>query len=270
MFHPADKSHSPERLDICGIMLNTAVLSFATYTVLSTPTLIYMEMDPLFLFQKYVYLLTDLKFPLILANTLQIILGCQVCRLLCMSTCLLTVWTRLLIQCVQFLSNESNRLATRNIFALQKYFSQHDGTTIILAMASKPMGHTVSMSMWLIFMACIIFNFTTIKLYSVIPTEIYFIALSASIMTPVVTKTMLPLVLDIYENGKSLRDKWNYVLSMSQNKKYLKRKLKSIKIICLYGELFGVKLYKCQKSIKLGFYSATLIYTVNALLSIRL
>ncbi|OXA40223.1 hypothetical protein Fcan01_24932 [Folsomia candida] len=82
---------------------------------------------------------------------------------------------------------------------------------------------------------------------------------------------MLPLCTDIYENSKEIHATWrNGMVGVKNDVKYLRRKLRSIQVIALYGGINGYNLYKCTRSMISAYFSAVISYTITATLSIDL
>jgi hypothetical protein len=83
--------------------------------------------------------------------------------------------------------------------------------------------------------------------------------------------TLVPIVVNIYENGNDLCIKWGQNCihhgSISEMK-YLKRRLKGIRVVRVYGGILGYNLYVMNNSLKAAFLFEIINYTINALLSI--
>ncbi len=83
--------------------------------------------------------------------------------------------------------------------------------------------------------------------------------------------TLVPIIVNIYENGNDLYMKWgqNCIHHGSFSEmKYLKRRLKAIRVIRVYGGILGYNLYVMNNSLKSAFLFEIINYTINALLSI--
>lgn len=103
-----------------------------------------------------------------------------------------------------------------------------------------------------------------------------FVATSVYMYTPLVAgtvlvgmKLILPLCTDIYENTKQVHATWRKAMVGVRNDlKYLRKKLRSIQIIAVYGGINSYNLYKCKRSTKSAYFSAVISYTMTATLSI--
>jgi hypothetical protein len=123
-----------------------------------------------------------------------------------------------------------------------------------------------------IFIVDVVCNFGTLKLYNIIPMPFYLFFPSVSILISVLCPIMMPMVVNIYENVNTLNVKWRQncihkdcsVFEM----KYLKRKIKSIKVIRVCGGILEYTLYEMNNSTKARFLFEMINYTINAILSI--
>ncbi len=122
-----------------------------------------------------------------------------------------------------------------------------------------------------IFVLDVICNFVTIKLVHVVPMPFYLYFPSVSILIPIIVTILLPILVQIYENSDKLRVKWGQNIhhgSSVSEMKYLKRRLRAINVVRIYGGLFGFSLWEMNNSTKTAYLFEMVNYTVNALLSI--
>jgi hypothetical protein len=126
--------------------------------------------------------------------------------------------------------------------------------------------------MSILFAMEVICNFVTLKLYHVIPMPFYLYFPSVSILVPICVQIMLPVMTRIFMEGSKLVRKWEQNIhkgsSSRSEMKYLKRKLKSVRVIQMTGGILRFNLYEMNNSTKASFLYVTIEYTINALLSI--
>ncbi|OXA40640.1 hypothetical protein Fcan01_24507 [Folsomia candida] len=93
----------------------------------------------------------------------------------------------------------------------------------------------VSGTMFFGLVLSVLFNLAALKLLSRIPMTLYplFPAVAAFIL--VIIDVMLPILIDVFKNCKSLEAKWRNILGLSEDKKHLKTKLQSLRTPRIYA-----------------------------------
>lgn len=274
-------------------MLHIVVHVAQAYQYFAVVIFIYFELDPIYLVQKHIFpiilnylsyystLFTKLVVPpnsnpdfklsdilWFLARLLQIIPCAQVCLALSWTVILFTVIAHLALQCIESMDTGCHNILLRNRYHVDQHICGYAALRIIVLMATVEIGAVISLFMTIGMIMCIILNYVTIKLYALLPPMIYIICAVLAILLPGVILVMLPMIVDIHENGRRVVDKWKDLLSRRDDKKYLVRRVRSIKLLCVHAELFGFKVFKCQKSTKRIYYFAIVNYTWTALLSV--
>jgi hypothetical protein len=205
-----------------------------------------------------------------------LIFAIQVCRTLPFLVVSGTVACYLTLSCISHLER-----ITRESMAFCKYFqfkdkisqifSKYDELAIVLNIGQYYISSTCITAMSGVFIIDVVCNFVTLKLYHVIPMPFYLYFPSVSVVLPILIMTLVPIIVNTYENGNDLRIKWGQNCihhgSISEMK-YLKRRLKGIRVVRVYGGILGYNLYVMNNSLKAAFLFEIINYTINALLSI--
>jgi hypothetical protein len=153
---------------------------------------------------------------------------------------------------------------------ISQIFSKYDQLVLLFKIWHNYMSTFVFFSMGAGFVVAVICNFVTLKLYHVVPMPFYLYFPSVSILIPIIVTILLPIVVQIYENANKLRVKWgqNIHLGSISEMKHLKRRLRAIHVVRIYGGLFGFSLWEMNNCTKTAYIFAMVNYTINALLSI--
>jgi hypothetical protein len=149
-------------------------------------------------------------------------------------------------------------------------FRKYEELSIALNLCHSYNINTCFFTMCASFSVGVVCNFVTLKLYSVIPLPFYFFFPSISAIIIVLCPMMIPMVVDIYENANKLHVKWArgaHHCSVGEMK-YLTRKLKSMRVVGIYGGMYRYNFYLMNNSTKASFFFEMVNSTINALLSI--
>ncbi|OXA37884.1 hypothetical protein Fcan01_27329 [Folsomia candida] len=254
------------RLDVLGIVLNISVVAFAIYPV-TFIFFLYTDLDPLYLFGKYVvnkgppcfFILTTIARPFVVLPFLQI------CRLFSI------LFSGLTVGCHLILSNISWMERTSRVGPLlARVLRNHAILQIILQSIENAVSALIAIIMLAGFLLSILFNFTTIKMYHVIPMPLYLFFPAVGILIPMIIQVMLPMLIEVYEGEVLLHRRWRCALWLRHgNIKYLKRRLTGVKVLRMYAGIKCHLFYFVKKSTKATYYYAIWSYTISAMLSIR-
>ncbi|OXA40224.1 hypothetical protein Fcan01_24933 [Folsomia candida] len=115
----------------------------------------------------------------------------------------------------------------------------------------------------------VVFNFISLKMYPFVDTSIYVYAPLIAGIVLVGMEIMVPLCTKIYQDCKEIHATWRRgMVGVKNDAKYLRKKLRSIQVIALYGGINSYNFYKCKKSTKSTYFGAVIDYTMTATLSI--
>lgn len=269
LFSDSHQSNHTKRYDITGTMLTIVVNFFQYYQFLALFAAIYFKMDPFYLARKQINSLSGSNHCAWLALRLTQIFPCiQASRGYCCVIVVATIWMHLLLQCIETVGTTCENILLQNMNQVDKYFVEYNSLRIVVAMARVVIGLGTSGLMLLGIIFCVIMNYQSIKLHGILPTVLYICCVLLSVLIPALIRLLLPMMVDVNENGKVILEKWKYLVGRSVNKKYLVRKLKAIRLICIEGVLLDFRMYRCEKSVKAMYYSGIVNYTITALLAI--
>lgn len=192
----------------------------------------------------------------------------QVAQMYSWTIIMFTILAHLMLQCIESLDKGCNNILPRDPNGLETYLNSYAALRIIILIAEIEIGTIISTFMGIGMMLCIVFNYGSINLQTILPMSIYVYCPVLAIIVPGAIKVMLPMIVDIYENGKLFVESWKYLLAKTEKKKYLVRRVRCTNILCLYAEMFGFRIYMLQKSTKATYYYAIFDFTCTALLSI--
>lgn len=198
----------------------------------------------------------------------QIVACIQVCRGYCFIIILATVLGHLFLQCIDTVDKTCENILQRDLAKVDRYLNGYNAMRIVNTMVRSETGGGTCFGMLIGILVCVFLNYGSIKLPSVLPTLPLICCLMLSVPAPACLRLMLPMLVAAYEDGKSIMEKWKYLVAETDNRKYLVRRLKGIRLIYIEGILFDFRIYRCDKSIKATYYYAILDYTITALMAI--
>ncbi|OXA47873.1 hypothetical protein Fcan01_16836 [Folsomia candida] len=126
--------------------------------------------------------------------------------------------------CIESLDKGCNNILPRDPNGLETYLNSYAALRIIILIAEIEIGTIISTFMGIGMMLCIVFNYGSINLQTILPMSIYVYCPVLAIIVPGAIKVMLPMIVDIYENGKLFVESWKYLLAKTEKKKYLVRR----------------------------------------------
>ncbi|OXA47694.1 hypothetical protein Fcan01_17752 [Folsomia candida] len=267
-----DRKHaSPHRkIDPLGLFLNFNVALFSIYPYFLCPFLFYFDLDPGLLFTRYVLhlelntLLDQLVTqPL---RFLQFLAILQLCRLF-------PILVSTFSLCITIFLDAIHKLESR-AFLIRFYRSKADlqmrkyrELALVLKLVDGVVVPAAAILMGLGLLLSVVFNFVTIKLYSVIPMPLYLYFPSVSVLIPVIIEALLPFGISLNVKAVQLRNKWDRQLERCGDRKYVRRILRAIKPFCINCGVAGYNVLKLVKGTKVWFYEQLLNYTISALLT---
>lgn len=191
-------------------------------------------------------------------------------RTICVFICAPAITVYLSLECIStFLRTAGYQLCSANNAIVDKYLRGYASFRIIFAISEEFAVPLVGITMFIGMWVNALFNFISLNMYGIIPPSAFPYFPAVSLLMAGVIQLLLPLIVSVYEDGVVLRAKWMCLLGGSQDKKYLKRKLSSIRLSAVYGGILGFYLYKCKRSTKFAFFGAIVSYTVTASLSYK-
>lgn len=112
----------------------------------------------------------------------------------------------------------------------------------------------------------VIFFFATFKFYGLLPTPIYFFCPSVSIIVIVAIQLTIPSTINLHDRSTALIIKWKRQLgSTAKNRRFLKRKLASLRPTTLFVGVNGLNFFSLKRSIKSTYYNEILDHTITLL-----
>lgn len=257
--------------DFLGITLNACVTALAIYPITSI-FFIYEGLDPLYLLAKYMIFSSrsNSQFVIIvtLFRLLIIISFIQICRLFALIFCAITVLCHVVLSCINWMTRTSRKLIFGRDSA-RRILLGHDKLQIIIQNVQTEISSLQAVVLLTGLVLSICFNFVTIKMYHVIPMPLYLFFPAVGITIPIIIQIMLPMLIDVYEEGVVLDWRWRCTLLATKDRKHLKKKLKGIKILRLYAGLNDHLFFFTKMSTKSMYYYTILSYTISSLLSMQ-
>ncbi|OXA44386.1 hypothetical protein Fcan01_20859 [Folsomia candida] len=233
-------------LDLKGIMLNLIVIflyletfNIYLFAIISSNLDPYSQLYPLFVSKGWSFQL--------LANFGELLLT------LLRFICLPVMASYLALECISTLGKMGvYYMSSRNKVTVDKYLRGYAGLQVIFKIADEYLAPSTAVSMFIPMWVSVLLNFISLNLYGIIPPSIFPYFPVAALFVGGCIRLLLPLLVDLYEECLVLQARWRYLLSGSDDKKYLKRKLRSLRSVAVYGGILGYNLYKCKRSTKMA------------------
>lgn len=106
----------------------------------------------------------------------------------------------------------------------------------------------------------ILFNFISLKMYSLIRMPMYLFFPSMALLIPIAIATTLPMWVAVYERDVEVHAKLKYYAHQSSNVKLLSRQLRELSGS---GGISNFTLFTLNKSCTPGYFSVTVDYTIT-------
>ncbi|OXA47368.1 Uncharacterized protein YsdA, partial [Folsomia candida] len=209
----------PRKIDPLGLFLNFNVALFSIYGYFLSPFLYYVDLDPGYLFTRYVLHLevTTLSYRLFTHSLrfLQVLVIFQVSRHLPILISSLSLFITILLDAIYKL--ELRAVLIRSTADLQ--IRKHRELALILQLVGGVVAPATAIMMGLGLLMSVVYNFVTIRLYSVIPMPLYLYFPSVSVLIPVIIEALLPFGIRLNEKAVQLRNKWDRELERCGDRK---------------------------------------------------
>lgn len=128
----------------------------------------------------------------------------------------------------------------------------------------------ISVCMFISFILSVLLNTMSLELYGVVDMPYFLVFPIIATVLEVIIHIMLRMMVDLSENCGKTQINWARLLRLSNDKKYLKRRLSSLQCIAVCGGILSYNLYLCKRSIKGTYFGAILNYTITSVLSINI
>ncbi|OXA48194.1 hypothetical protein Fcan01_17203 [Folsomia candida] len=234
-----------------------------------------LQLDP---YSQAEYLLEEngfilsipIKFLFFFLRYTQCLLFLQAARTISLLICVPTMAAYLGLACVSAMDSSAVYFFRGENMILSSYLRNYEICLINLAIGNNFVSPAVSGTMFFGLVLSVLFNFASLKLYSRIPMTLFplFPAVAAFIL--VIIDVMLPMLIDVFKNCKSLEAKWRNILGLIEDKKYLKRKLQSLRTPRVYAGTVNYNFYSCKSSTKATYFGIILNYTITSALSVTI
>lgn len=248
---------------------------FVAYPFCITIFILYPALDPLSLLISHLspfgHLLTSPVF-LFIRFLLVFPPSFHVCRVICFFHIHFNFLTQNLLSSIRSVNVGFRRLLKNwgmGRFGVAKYLWDYLKQQVLTCQLPAALGEIVASFMFMSLVACVSFNFVTVKVRNTVPMPFYLYFPSISVMIPIELQIMLQTGIDVFEESKQMCTRWKALLECCPDRKFLRRKLQAMRPIGLYGSISSFKLYWLKKSVKPAYYSVVVGYTITALLSME-
>ncbi|OXA44966.1 hypothetical protein Fcan01_20309 [Folsomia candida] len=262
--------------DLKGIMLNLIIIvlysqTFSIYffAIISSNLNPYSQLYFLFISKGWRFPLLA-KFVIFFLRLTLIIPTYQFCRMSCIIISFPVMAAYMALECILTLSKTGvYYMSSRNRVIVDKYLRGYASLQLIFKISDEYLTPSVAVVMFTTMWLSVLFNFISLNMYGLIPHSVFPGFLGAALFVGGCVRLLLPLLVDLYEECLVLQAKWRCFLRGSRDKKYLKRKLRSLRSVAVYGGILGYNLYKCKRSTEMTFVGAIITYTISASLSFK-
>lgn len=249
-------------------MINYCII----FPYIAVPLEIYFQIDPLGQLESQILTNSNPLFAqliILISRILTVVAGIQTSRLIAKMVSICTILTQLILDCITNLGKMTTRLVQTWI-RTNPVLREYTCLEIILFEFLEIASNVIFLLMGQGILLLVMFNFITLKLYGHVPSALYPAAPSVSILLPIVIQTLLQMLIDVFEDASRLKNRWDKELGDFGGVKYLKRRLRAVRILRWYAGIFSFKLYDLKQQVKPIYYYTIVNYTITALLSIEL
>lgn len=251
--------------------MNLIAYNFAAVPYFSTLFFILFQLDPLHVFGEVIFLRTGHKFGYVLLPCRIILLLCpllQLCRLIPFLASTLLIYVKSVQGLTKFLKLCHFQI-TKSIFRSDELFNLYGTLQIISQLFYELSSVIIAVLAGSGFVNCVVFNFVSLKMYHLIPIQLYPVFPFVSLVTISIIQILVPEAIAVFENAESMIAKWRQSLALSRDLKYLKRKIRATRTVRIYAGLFSYNFFHFKMSTKGTFFSQIVSYTITALLSVE-
>ncbi|OXA55038.1 putative acyl carrier protein, mitochondrial [Folsomia candida] len=253
------------QLDPLWIILNLTVAMFAIFPYFMYPFIAYFGLDPFtqtlhnllipsnLAPPPVTYALSALRFsvvaPLVKRN-----------RILSFYAVTTTLATHLILTLISNLSKATEKLYMTRISrsAIDTYLARYQTLQVIMTATAEFTAPRTAIFMFLGIILSVLMNFVTLKMHGIVPLPFFAFFPIASVLVVVLIGVMLPMLVDVYENCGEMYARWKYLVGRSVDKKYLRRRLKAMRMLQFYGGINGYNICMCKRWTKLWYYGVIL------------
>lgn len=226
---------------------------------------------------EYLLSLKGLLFPLpikliFLLLRLSVCFVClQISRVITLVVCVPTITAYLVLSSISCLDRSAVTCMTNQSRTMTKiYFRYYATMQIIMAIGYDFIAPAISVCMFISFILSVLLNTMSLELYGVVDMPYFLVFPIIATVLEVIIHIMLRMMVDLSENCGKTQINWARLLRLSNDKKYLKRRLSSLQCIAVCGGILSYNLYLCKRSIKGTYFGAILNYTITSVLSINI
>lgn len=174
--------------------------------------------------------------------------------------------SQLFQNCFEYMSTTAFRVSSHLRPRVAKYFKDYDTLRIITTFIFKAFGGIIFTALTTVFIFTVVANNTWIRLRKEIPMPIYIYFPTMGLLAPVIMQVILLSLVAINDATNKIFMKCKFNIVRSNEMKYVRRRLRSMQPICVYGGIMGSNLFKCCNSNSfeyLSFYFIIFIYHIH-------
>jgi hypothetical protein len=256
-----------------GLILILVVSFLALIPFITTPNLVYFQLDPTFV-------LVELTIPSsFMKNTIfgQIILptfrfftllidAIETCRIvsfvLVCGACLLQS-TAIFIE-----SLKNGAIKIRHRFIFLEDFQNYTNVVLNVSKANLIMGQNLLVMITACLLILIWSAYATVALRSTMPLPYYLILPTATLLGQIGFRQALASGINCHEQSCALLHIWKYAVLRTHNRKFMIKKIEGMPPIRVYARALSFNLYYLKRSTMGTVFTIIITHTVNAVLLI--
>lgn len=225
-----------------------------------------LKLDPIILIIQRIlpHNLALLQLYYYVIRPLYIIPLIQCSRSLCFAALMYGIEGNLAANCVDYLDKTVFRLKSHFRPRVEKYLRDYNTLRVCVTMISSSSGPLIWFGLTCVFIISVTSNYIWIRLRNEIP--MYLVFPMVGIFAPITLLIMLSIIVVGNEKSKLILRKCKFNIHKNPEIKYVRRRIYAMQPFCVYGELMGIKLFKCNKSFRTEYFSAMLDNTVSAVM----
>lgn len=257
-----------KNIDILGHVANLVTTTFGLYPHFATVFFLHTEMDPISQFYRFLLPKSRLLYfiiMLLLRPTFIWVTFLQISRFFTMVFCICTIAERLVLDRI----SEMNRTIGKYWTSRYEVLKNHDILQILLQYSSDLTTNLVGIIKFGGLILSVAFNYVTLSMFDVIPMRLYLAFAIVSALLPIIIESMLPPLVDVYEEEVKLHWRLGRSLHLPWTWKFLTKRVKAARILRVYCGIMQYNFYHLKKSTKVRYWFIILNYTISALLARR-
>lgn len=156
--------------------------------------------------------------------------------------------------CTDYLDRTSFRIRSHYLPRVEQYMREYNTLRVCVTMISASSGTLIWFGLTCGFIVSVTSNYIGIRMRNEIPMPMYLVFPMVGFLVPITILIMLSIISSGNDKSKLILVKCKFNVHKRNVMKYVRRSVSSMQPFCLYGELIGIRLFKCNKYFKTKYF----------------